>query len=172
MIMYTQKEDPYLWGKKIFAIVMVAVLSFGLLGTAVIGIRGIRTSSDLIEGSQANLNTVSQNSLLAISGPSDPIRTQKIKVVITAYSSTVCQTDDTPFITASGKNVEDGIIANNMLPFGTFVKIPEIYGDKMFIVEDRMHSRKGYYHVDVWFEDYYQAKEFGAKTTYIEVLES
>ena len=42
---------------------------------------------------------------------------------------------------------------------------------KIFIVEDRMNSKKGYYHVDVWFEDYHQAKDFGVKTTYIEVLE-
>jgi len=109
---------------------------------------------------------------MAVSNPADPIRTKKVKVMITGYSSTVCQTDSTPFITASGKFVEDGIVANNMLPFGTIIKIPEIYGDKIFVVEDRMNSRKGYYHVDIWFEDYYQAKEFGSKTTYIEVLES
>src|ERR1035437_4024557 len=41
-----------------------------------------------------------------------------IKVIATAYSSTADQTDDTPFLTASGKNVKDGIIASNLLPFG------------------------------------------------------
>ena len=95
-----------------------------------------------------------------------------IKMVITAYSSTPEETDSTPFITASGKKVTDGIIANNMLPFGTKVRIPNLYGNKVFIVEDRMHQRKGEYHVDIWFPEYNQAKEFGAKLTNIEVLES
>lgn len=95
-----------------------------------------------------------------------------IKMVITAYSSTPDQTDDTPNITASGKHVIDGIIANNMLPFGTKIRIPELYGDKIFVVEDRMHRRKGLFHADIWFETYEEAKNFGAKITEIEVLES
>lgn len=95
---------------------------------------------------------------------------EKVKMVVTAYSSAPEQTDDTPFITASGKNVADGIVANNMLPFGAKVRIPELYGDKIFIVEDRMHQRKGEYHLDIWFPEYSQAKNFGAKITSIEVL--
>ena len=95
-----------------------------------------------------------------------------IKMVITAYSSTPDQTDNTPFITASGDHVEDGIVANNMLPFGTKVRIPEIYGDKIFTVEDRMHQRKGRYQIDIWFPEHSQAKEFGAKLADIEVLET
>lgn len=97
---------------------------------------------------------------------------KKIKMVVTAYSSTPEQTDTTPFITASGKNVVDGIVANNMLPFGAKIRIPEVYGDKVFVVEDRMNQRKGKYHLDIWFPEYSQAKNFGAKITYIEVLES
>ena len=96
----------------------------------------------------------------------------KVKMVVTAYSSTPDQTDSTPFITASGKHVEDGIIANNMLPFGTKIRMPELYGDKIFVVEDRMHKRKGLYQADIWFESRAQAKEFGAKTVNIEVIES
>lgn len=97
---------------------------------------------------------------------------EKIDVVLTAYSSTTWQTDDTPFITASGSYVEQGIVANNLLPFGTKIKIPEIYGDQIFVVEDRMHPRKGYYHVDIWFSDYDDAVNFGVKETYIEIVES
>lgn len=95
-----------------------------------------------------------------------------IKMVITAYSSTPDQTDDTPLITASGKTVADGIVANNMLPFGTKIRIPELYGDKVFVVEDRMAKRKGNYHLDVWLQDTQEAIKFGADVTYIEVLES
>ena len=97
---------------------------------------------------------------------------KKVKMVITAYSSTPDQTDDTPLITASGKTVADGIIANNMLPFGTKIKIPQLFGDKIFIVEDRMHSRKGKYQADIWMPDKTKAVNFGAKVTEIEVLES
>ena len=96
---------------------------------------------------------------------------RKIKVIATAYSSTEWQTDDTPFITANGSEVRDGIIANNMLPFGTEIKLPELYGNKVFTVEDRMHSRKSNYQIDIWFPTLEEAKAFGVKETYIEVLE-
>lgn len=95
-----------------------------------------------------------------------------IKVVITAYSSTPDQTDEDPFITASGKYVRDGIIANNMLPFGTKVRIPELFGDKVFVVEDRMNRRKSDYHFDIWMEDRPLAVNFGVKNAEIEVLEN
>jgi 3D (Asp-Asp-Asp) domain-containing protein len=68
--------------------------------------------------------------------------------------------------------VSDGIVANNMLPFGTKIRMPELYGDKVFVVEDRMHQRKGKYHLDIWFPDQSGAKKFGAKITYVEVLEN
>ena len=96
---------------------------------------------------------------------------RKIKVVLTGYSSTVDQTDDTPFITANGTYVHDGIIANNGLPFGTQIRIPELYGNKVFSVEDRMHWRMGDYNFDIWFPTYEQAKDFGVKYAYVEVLE-
>ena len=110
------------------------------------------------------------NALLPIpsSTPQKVIRT--IRVVVTAYSSTPEQTDDTPFITASGTRVRDGIVAANFLPMGTKIKLPDIYGDRIFVVEDRMHPRKKWM-VDIWFASYTDAKEFGAKTTYVEVLE-
>ena len=95
-----------------------------------------------------------------------------IKVKVTAYSSTEGQTDDTPFITASGKYVADGIIANNMLPFGTKVRIPELYGDKIFVIEDRMSNKKSDYHVDIWMPSKPIAVNFGVKTAEIEVLEN
>jgi len=101
-----------------------------------------------------------------------PRTAKTIKVVVTAYSSTPDQTDDSPFVTASGKCVKDGIIANNMLPFGTKIRIPELYGNKVFTVEDRMNKRKGNYHVDIWMADRPSAINFGAKTVNIEVLES
>ena len=120
-----------------------------------------------------SLPTTQGNSLLSVSNPNNPLKSvQKIKVLVTAYSSTPDQTDSDPFITASGSFVKEGTVANNLLPFGTKIMIPEIYGDKVFTVEDRMHWRKGYYHLDIWFPEYWQAKDFGAKRAYIEILES
>ncbi|KPJ73730.1 hypothetical protein AMJ48_00310 [Parcubacteria bacterium DG_74_1] len=75
-------------------------------------------------------------------------------------------------MTAAGTGVREGVIANNLLPFGTKVRLPEIYGDKIFVVEDRMNSRVGYYHVDIWLPSYRDALNFGSKRTYIEVLEN
>jgi len=113
-------------------------------------------------------------------GPSPELNTplpaekavKTIKVIVTAYSSTPDQTDDTPFITASGKYVRDGIVANNMLPMGTKIKIPELYGEKIFVVEDRMNRRKSNYHVDIWFPEKQLAVNFGVKTAEIEVIEN
>ncbi|MBD3208177.1 MAG: hypothetical protein GF370_01845 [Candidatus Nealsonbacteria bacterium] len=112
------------------------------------------------------------NSLSASCSPVNPDLkvVEEIPVVVTAYSSTPSQTDDTPFVTASGSGVKDGVVANNLLPFGTQIRIPEVFGDKVFVVEDRMNWRKGYYMVDVWLPEYNQALAFGAQQTHIEIL--
>ncbi len=115
-----------------------------------------------------SLITVQDNSLVPIK---NRIVVREIKVVITGYSSTPEETDASPLITASGSQVREGIVANNLLPFGTEIRIPEIYGDEIFVIEDRMHRKKGYYHVDIWFPSKDEAKVFGAQRTYIEVLE-
>lgn len=88
-------------------------------------------------------------------------------VLVTAYSSTVDQCDRTPFITASGTHVHDGTIAANFLRFGTKVKFPALFGDKIFTVEDRMKSDSK---VDIWFPTREEALRFGAKRTMIEIL--
>jgi 3D (Asp-Asp-Asp) domain-containing protein len=106
-----------------------------------------------------------------------PIETPEVKqnkemvVEVTAYSSTPDQTDDTPFITANGKLVYDGVLAANFLPFGTRIKIPELYGDKIFVVEDRMHKRFQN-RIDIWFPDRQSALEFGYRELKVEILEN
>ncbi len=89
---------------------------------------------------------------------------------VTAYSSSVDETDSTPFITASGKRVRDGIVAANFLPMGTKIRIPEIFGNKVFVVEDRM-ARRHAEKVDIWFPTKQEAKTFGRKKLQIEVIE-
>ena len=112
------------------------------------------------------------NTLLPIIQPALPERVIKtIPVMVTAYSSTESQTDDTPFITASGTWVREGIVAANFVPMGTRIMLPELYGKKVFIVEDRMHPRKKY-QVDIWFPSYLEAKNFGAKLVNVEILGS
>lgn len=92
------------------------------------------------------------------------------KVVVTAYSSTPDQTDSSPFITAMGSSVRDGIVAANFLPFGTKIRLPEIYGDKIFVVEDRM-AKHNSHKVDIWMPNRQLALQFGVKRLTLEVLE-
>lgn len=91
-------------------------------------------------------------------------------VPITAYSSTVDQTDSTPFITASQTYVRWGIVAANFLPFQTKIRIPDLYGDQIFVVEDRMNKRY-YKKIDIWMETRTDAINFGLKRRKIEILE-
>lgn len=131
------------------------------------------TSQSLIlvnEDSYLALPSVQQNSLRPNAEHQFTKTSQRITVIVTGYSSTPWQTDSTPFITAAGTKVKEGIVATNFLPFGTKIRIPEIYGDKIFVVEDRMHPRNNYF-VDIWFPSYWQAKNFGVRKTVIEILE-
>lgn len=93
---------------------------------------------------------------------------------LSAYNSEVSQTDSSPCITANGFNVckhgEEDTIAANFLAFGTKVRIPELFGDRVFVVRDRMHSRNGQ-KVDIWMKNRSDALKFGVKVAKIEVLE-
>lgn len=94
-----------------------------------------------------------------------------VKRIITAYNADPNQTDDRPREAASGKEVFDGMIASNDFKFGTKIRIPELFGDKIFTVEDRMHKRKKGM-MDVFMEDYAAAVQFGAKHNItVEILE-
>ncbi len=94
-------------------------------------------------------------------------------VTMTAYNSEVGQTDDSPCITANGFDVcKHGIedtIAANFLPMGTKVKIPDLYGDRIFIVRDRM-NKKHPTRVDIWMKDRPSAMRFGVKVAKIQIL--
>ena len=68
------------------------------------------------------------------------------KQVVYAYSSSIDETDDTPFITASGTRTRKGVVANNCYAFGTIVSIAE----DEYVVEDRMNARYGCHVWDVW----------------------
>ena len=116
-----------------------------------------------------SLATIQGQALIQSSNPDVPVVISQNWVVTTAYSSTLDQTDSTPFITASGTSVRDGIVACNFLKFGTKVRFPELYGDKIFIVEDRM-AVKNNHKIDIWFSTRWEAKQFGVKQVKVEVL--
>lgn len=94
-------------------------------------------------------------------------------IFVTAYTSEVGQTDDTPCITASGLDVcernQENVVAANFLPIGTRVRMPELYGDRVFYVEDRMNKRYAQ-KMDVWMKEKSAAKEFGIKHVKVEVF--
>jgi len=134
-------------------------------------VRGLSLESVSAPALQANavasVNSPAASKAKPIRQPAKKAKTFVISA--SAYSSTPDQTDDTPFITARGTYVRDGIVAANFLPFGTAIKIPELYGDKIFIVEDRMNKR--YWHnVDIWFSTREAAKQFGRKSVTIEIV--
>jgi len=95
-----------------------------------------------------------------------------IWVTVTAYSSTPDQTDSDPCTTANGFNVcennEENVIAANFLKFGTEVKMPDYFGDRVFKVQDRMNARYNQ-RVDVWFKTREAAKQFGVRRLKVEI---
>lgn len=114
----------------------------------------------------------------AIDDPNKRSVKEVLYVELTGYSSEVRQTNSQPFITASGHKVKDGIVAANFLEFGTKLRIPAYFGDKVFTVKDRMNSRFSYPknssydgYVDIWFSSRRQAVNFGRVKAEIEILE-
>ena len=83
-----------------------------------------------------------------------------LRMRVTAFSSSIDETDDTPFYTANGTHVRDGIVATNLLPFGTRIQIPDLFGEKTFTVEDRMakHFKNT---IDIWMSSKTAALHFG-----------
>ena len=90
-----------------------------------------------------------------------------VTMQVSAYNSVLGQTDDSPLITANNTQVRWGIVATNILPFNTVIRMPALYGDMEFMVTDRMNSRYGVDQknrngfLDVWMEEVPEAWAFG-----------
>jgi|GEM_PF-1886564 len=93
-----------------------------------------------------------------------------VSVVATGYSSSVIETDNTPYITASNTHTRNGILAmsrdmlrryNPQAPF-SFGDIVHVSGIGNFIVEDSMNPRWRR-RVDVWFPNRSAAFRFGRR---------
>ncbi len=119
-----------------------------------------------------------QPQVTAMDNPYEERVVETLTVELTGYSSTVDQTNSQPFITASGAGVRWGIVAANFLEFGTKIRIPDYFGDEVFVVKDRMNTRYnspsaasygGY--VDIWFYSRQEATNFGRVKGIIEILE-
>jgi len=114
-----------------------------------------------------------------------------VTVVATAYSSDPWQTDNDPFVPADGSDYKEEFekkgfvraIASNDYPLGTKVRFPDIYGNQVFVVRDRMNRRyTGKYRVDVYHiegdeqnqvdqnKSRQKAKDFGVKWVKMEIL--
>lgn len=91
-------------------------------------------------------------------------------VIATAYNSLPGQTDDAPWVTASGTRCREGVIAANHLPLGTKVMI-EGFGNRVFTVEDRMNKRYNK-RIDIWFRHYDDARNFGVRKVKYYILAS
>ncbi len=91
-------------------------------------------------------------------------------VWITAYTSDPAETSNHPLITASGGMVHDGEVAANFLPFGTRIQIPALFGNKVFVVEDRTATKFGG-RVDIWMPTVSQAVNFGIQHAKIVILD-
>lgn len=152
-------------------VVMVAFLANLILPKIVRAEEGLSGLEYVYPSQIQEVAPVAKKEALARFPESQPRRPDRaVKAVITAYSSTRSQTDDDPFTAASGKKVHDGMIAANWLPFGTKVKIPALYGDKIFVVEDRMNARYGYGRMDVWMDaPIKEVRRFGVQRVVVEV---
>jgi 3D (Asp-Asp-Asp) domain-containing protein len=165
-------SKPPSWREKQLILLTVLGILFGILPVLESKTQTLEESLGAFPLEETSLTTIQGNTVLPLTNPSySDTKTKKIRVIVTAYSSSPFETDSTPFVTAAGTEVKDGIVANNLLPFGTRVRMPELYGDKIFVVEDRMSWKKGKYHVDVWFPSRQDAINFGSKRTYLEILE-
>lgn len=91
-------------------------------------------------------------------------------MTVSAYNSIPGQTDASPYRTAVGSLTRDGVVASNHYPIGTRIRFPEYFGDKEFIVEDRMNPRYDKV-VDIWMEELSDAKQWGRRYVKIDVVE-
>ncbi len=169
--------------KVIFALIFVLFFDFLLfpipsMASQAAELTVVSQDNGLIAESQSMANENVSTDLMEFNGKLPKSDNTSIKwsenFVVTAYNSEAGQTDDSPCITANNFNVcENGVedtIAANFLPFGAKVKIPELFGDRVFVVRDRMNKRFSH-RVDVWMIEKPDAIKFGVKIAKIEVLE-
>lgn len=116
--------------------------------------------------------------LLASGHPIYAGKSLRIKVVATGYSSSVIETDDTPFITAANTRTRHGVIALSRDLLRAYTPgAPFTFGDRVrirgvgdFVVEDSMGPR-WVRRADVWFPSRTEAFTFGIREVYLTKIE-
>jgi 3D (Asp-Asp-Asp) domain-containing protein len=94
---------------------------------------------------------------------------KRLRMIVTAYCSCADCCGKSDGITASGTKAHWGTVAApRWLPFGTKLKIEGF--DTVFTVEDRGGAIKGN-RLDIWYISHEQAKKFGRKALFVEILE-
>ncbi len=152
-------------------ITCLAIMALVLLGVQTGA--SVAMAQDLIPGLFWNRTNVPllSDSVFTIPEKSRPLTIKTIHLDSTAYTSRIQERDGLPFITADGSVVRDGYVATNVLPIGTKIRLPTIFGDKIFEVHDRTSSRYSN-RVDIWMKDLQTAKRHGVKRNIVvEVVE-
>lgn len=140
-------------------VVVILIMSFSFLV-----IKEIRKQKQVIDNLTKRIGNLTAVVDSLVRNPNYPLKWMG-QYVITAYSSSPDETDDTPCITASGTKCRQGIIACNSIEFGK-----QIFIDSMgwFTCEDkvseRMSKRAGYSTIDIWMPTKKEAKKFGIQT--------
>ncbi|MFA4833728.1 MAG: hypothetical protein WC619_02665 [Patescibacteria group bacterium] len=163
--------------KLIFLLILVFLFDFFLFPMPALALEAAEEAQTQEMLQEIALEEINEPGLVVVNHlPENNVWAAKkvVNRVITAYNSEVGQCDDSPCITANGFNVcehgEEDTIAANFLKFGTKVRIPELFGDKVFIVRDRMNTRFSD-RVDVWMVEKQDARAFGVKLAKIEILD-
>ena len=146
-------------------VVIAAVLSFVVYIAPILTQAGFNAApgADMTDIATATFTPTPASNMVAMptSTLAIPSPLETLTMRITAYASVPDETDSTPFITANGTYVHNGIVAVNGLPFGTKIEIPSLFGDQVFTVEDRT-STKVHDTVDIWMPTVGAALDFGA----------
>lgn len=163
-----------------YAVLLVPILTVGLIKPLIIDgsfgadvvHQGAIVQNQFIVGQPFDSLLV-QNSLsedVFLDGSSSKLKAKEVvEALVTAYSSSPEETDETPFITASGSKVRFGVAAVNFLPLGAKIRLPKIFGDQIFVVEDRLHEKNSD-RIDIWLPSKSEALEFGVKISELEIL--
>jgi 3D (Asp-Asp-Asp) domain-containing protein len=138
------------------------------------GSRSLRLTQDLVDGRPADEVASLREPLERYYRVREEGRTSgrevAVSVSVSAYTSRLCETDDTPFITAANTSTRPGVLAlsRDLLkrytpgaPFN-FGDVVHINGLGDFVVEDAMASR-WQRRADIWFESADDARVFGRR---------
>lgn len=167
-------DEKIKWGWKVAKLILILLVIKLFIGM-IVGLVVMVRHNKLVDRPEKQTEII----LPAVNVPEVESFTMISGATIYAYNSVVGQTDDTPFMTANGKKVYNGLIANNCLEFGTKVE----YHDRIYTVDDRMNDRYGKWEngkfcvdgkcykdcmgaplvFDIWMASHIMADDFGVR---------